>query len=54
MSARMYLRKRDIHNYDLNVSESASDTQGVARLNVISSLILVTPLASEMHAGEEE
>ena len=40
--------------YDLNVSKSESDTQGVARLNVISSLILVTPLASEMHAGEEE
>ena len=30
--------------YDLNVSKSESDTQGVARLNVISSLILVTPL----------
>ena len=30
--------------YDLSVSGSASNTQGVARLNVISSLILVTPL----------
>ena len=54
MTSRSTREYFDIHIYDLNVNKSASDTQGVIRLNVISSLILVTPLANAMNGDEEE